>query len=757
MRRYEILAPAGNADSLVCAVNNGADAVYLGLDNFNARMKADNFTSYNLAQWVDYCHLFGVKVYVTLNTSIKQAEMQDACRMLCDIYNSNADGVIVTDLWLLKFAGEHFAPPFEIVASTQLNIHDVDGAMLAKSLGATTVVLARETDSTTVRQIAKQCDVKLECFIHGALCVCQSGQCLLSSISGGNSGNRGRCAQPCRQMYSCTDANGKDITSGYLLSPKDWCGARVAEKMYNDGVSVFKIEGRNRRSTYSGGASEFYSSLFANGFRYDNQQLDQLKTLYNRGDYLYDGYYGGRNDNIIYPKVQSHIGVVVGEYRKGRLIAKRAVSKSDGFKLLRNGYECGSAVALESGNNVKLSVSESVRDGDIVCITTDNALNEKIANNQRKIRVSLTVSAKAGDKLCLVATNDSGVSVQYQSQYVCAKADKIVTHSAEIVQQLSKTGNTHYTIADIVCYADAVFVPKSVLNDARRSVLQLFEKAIIDKYNASLNRHRFVFDADMLPHWEQYAEDRKAIAVTCFDRIQFEKAMSNTNIDVVIVKTETLDNATCKLFDSVADKQWYVDVPSFTNGEYLQKCLDGCKHVGIAAHNLGTVGTAMRLGLNYICHTGMNIYNGYMAQLLTHDFEQQFVYSAELTLQEIKQIGLRGFVFVDGDLTVMKTVHCPYKLCFDATCATCKFRPFEYTDTKGNKLFIRRRKADICTFELYNGVKLSVADKHVDANYLLVDYNERVIEHFVSVVNGKEDNYEQTVPFTRGRLFNKVN
>ena len=223
--KIEILAPAGSEEQLIAAVNNGCDSVYLGLGNFNARMKAPNFTEENIKGWIDYCHIFGVKVYVAINTSLKNSEFAEAVRLLKEVYDKNADGVILTDLALIEIAAQ-LPKPFEVVASTQLNVHDEFGVRFVKKLGASTVVCARESRIEQIKEIAAT-GITTECFIHGATCVCQSGQCLFSAMVGGNSGNRGLCAQPCRKLYSINDSPMK-----YFLSARDLCGLNIAKKLY---------------------------------------------------------------------------------------------------------------------------------------------------------------------------------------------------------------------------------------------------------------------------------------------------------------------------------------------------------------------------------------------------------------------------------------------------------------------------------------------------------------------------------------------
>lgn len=233
----EVLAPIGSIGSLKAAIYSGADAVYLGLDLFNARIKADNFNKDNIAQWVDYCHLFNVKVYITFNTNIKESEREIFAQYVDIAAKANVDAFIVTDLGCLDILKRYDVP---LHGSTQIGVHNLAGAKVLEELGFTRVVLARETLSSDIRKIKENTNLEIEHFVHGALCVCFSGSCLMSSMMSGDSGNRGRCNQPCRLKYksSISDKN------AYLLSPKDQCLIDKVQELAELGVDSLKIEGR---------------------------------------------------------------------------------------------------------------------------------------------------------------------------------------------------------------------------------------------------------------------------------------------------------------------------------------------------------------------------------------------------------------------------------------------------------------------------------------------------------------------------------
>lgn len=751
-KSYQILAPAGSIEQLTMAVNNGADAVYLGLDKFNARMKAPNFTEQNIAEWVNFCHLFGVKVYVAINISLKNTEFQQAVEALKVVYLANADGVILTDLALIKIASK-LPKPFEIVASTQLNCHDKQGAKFLKQLGADTVVCSRECSFDDIKDIASS-GVKVESFLHGALCVCQSGQCLFSSIVGGNSGNRGLCAQPCRKKYF---ANGDE---GYWLSPRDMYGLDVAKSLTQSGASVFKIEGRNRRAEYAGLTSQVYSNAFSNDFCYDQTDKIRLAEMYNRGGFENLSYFTHGNGNIIYPKVQSHIGVPVGTVKGKGFVSNVPITKGDGLKVLHNGKEVCGGVATSSGIGfVTAEFSGKVTDSMAVNRTTSVELCNEIANNKRKLNVEINFTAFENSH-AFVTAKFGEINVDIESDFVVQVAqNKPLTHEI-IAQQFSKTGNSYYTITNIVTKIGNIFISNGQLNALRREILDKLTIAIVDSYNSQFGCRGRYFDSVSIKQLVQYASDdcnqlaggidnsvTNCIAVICSNVEQ----INSVQADFIVYKPQFI---TPKSFVNL-NKFVYLDLPSFADLDYLKTVLP--TNVGLVCHNVGQVQFARDNNLRYIAGSGLNVFNDYIANVFFD--ADTFVYSLELTLVETSSFkNKRGLIFIDGDIALMKVVHCPYKAVYNCDCSNCKCdNKLTYTDEFGNIFKILRRRDSRCTFEIVNGKKLSVANKISKPSRFLMDYDKRVIGHYTKLNNGIADDFAETQPYTKGRLFNKIN
>ena len=309
--KMELLSPSGDIDSLKLAVDNGADAIYLGLQNFNARRNANNFNEDNIKDYVRYCHLFNVKVYITLNTNIKDNEISDLKSTILACKNAKVDAFIITDFLTAKLVRELTDIPMH--ASTQLGVNNLYGAKYLEKLGFKRVVLARETKLEDIQAIKENTSLEIEYFVHGALCVSYSGQCLFSSMISGESANRGLCKQPCRQLYK-NESNNDGFS--YLLSTKDLCLIEKLPLLKKLGIDSLKIEGRLKRPEYVGVVTKAYRQALDNidNENYNTAKLiTDLKKIYNRGEFT-KGYL--LHENVMYNKTQNHIGEYIGKITK---------------------------------------------------------------------------------------------------------------------------------------------------------------------------------------------------------------------------------------------------------------------------------------------------------------------------------------------------------------------------------------------------------------------------------------------------------
>ena len=361
MVKPEILAPCGTPEAFEAALVSGADAVYLAGDKYGARAYAGNFSKDVLLSTLERAHLFGVKIYLTVNTLLKNEEMEELADYLEAYYEAGLDAVLVQDFGVLSYLKRRF-PKLPIHISTQMNVTSHEGALLMKELGAERVVLNREITLDEVKKIRNTVPVETEVFVHGAMCFSYSGRCLLSSYAGGRSGNRGRCAQPCRKQY-----NGKE-NAGYIMSMKDMCTLRFIPQFVDAGVDSLKIEGRMKNAAYVAAAVKAYKEIrddyIAGKYDADKAAVyeEKLKEVFSRGEFT-EGYIGldsRRPEEIsraslIFPGRQGHSGVSIGNVTsigKGSII----------IKLIKE-LNVGDELMIEAGSDIKLTSNVSAKAG----------------------------------------------------------------------------------------------------------------------------------------------------------------------------------------------------------------------------------------------------------------------------------------------------------------------------------------------------------------------------------------------------------
>ncbi|MGL4790537.1 MAG: peptidase U32 family protein, partial [Anaerotignaceae bacterium] len=316
LKKPELLSPAGSMESLIAAVNNGCDAIYLGGQQFSARQYASNFDLETLETAVDYCHVRNIKVYVTVNTIYKDKELKELISFVANLYRMGVDALIVQDLGAAKLIKKNF-PNMQLHASTQLTANNLSDVKALGEEGFSKVVLSRELNLKEIEEIVDGTDVQIEAFIHGALCVCYSGQCIMSSIIGGRSGNRGRCAQTCRLPFSLYNDYSK-VAEGHLLSTKDMETVSILPKLIEAGITSFKIEGRMKSPEYVAGVTKIYRKYidmyFETPDKYKVEESDMkiLLQLFNRGGFTQGYYENHSGESMMSPKRPKSWGVQTG-------------------------------------------------------------------------------------------------------------------------------------------------------------------------------------------------------------------------------------------------------------------------------------------------------------------------------------------------------------------------------------------------------------------------------------------------------------
>ena len=415
MKKIELLAPAGNFECLVAAVQSGADAVYLSGKAFGARSYADNFDGEMLEKAVDYCHLRGVKIYVTVNTLVLDSEMQELSEYLVFLNNIGTDAIIVQDMGVWQLA-KQIVPELPIHASTQMTINNADGVKALESNGVNRVVLAREVSLENIRRISQTTRAELEVFAHGALCMCYSGQCLMSSIIGGRSGNRGKCAQPCRLPYSINN----DKTKKFYMSLKDLSSVDHISELMEIGVAALKIEGRMKGPAYVAAVVGIYRKYIDNPHPLEKADAELLDRIFNRGG-VTDGYLTGKTGREMF-----------------------AFDKPD------NPYHKGSD-------------------------SLEQELLNRIKTENRKLQLKCKVEIRLGQNPKISVCSDE-VEVKYEADFFAEGAQKLPVTDETVRTQLSKTGMIGVSWAESGGESTAIFNERYLAADGIENVISVLDK-----------------------------------------------------------------------------------------------------------------------------------------------------------------------------------------------------------------------------------------------------------------------------------------
>ena len=529
----ELLSPVGDFECLKAAVQNGADCVYFGADSFSARAFASNFDLTNLEKAITYAKLRGVKTNLTLNTLIKNNELNSAYELAKNAYEFGIDAIIVQDLGLgLKLI--HDFPDLDIHASTQMSVHNLQGVLKLQELGFKRVVLARELSAEEIQYICEHSNIEIECFVHGALCISYSGQCLLSSMIGGRSGNRGKCAQPCRLPYTLVDQNKNELDNGYLLSPADLCGLEYLPFLINAGVDSLKIEGRMKTPEYVATVTRIYRKYIdlANSnkkFIIDEKDKKELLQVFNRGLSSTGHLSKDANQNLIYKYKSNNMGLPLGIVQnynpnKGYITLKLkepiqigdtiSLEKEDGTYTVSELMGNLTSTRKNSSNKKQFENLNTGKIGQIVTIgrmkgninikdkiykMSSKELNiealDSIKNESRKIPLTakITINRKKPISINITSSvkNDlyQNLNIKYYLNAIPAEAKSTPISEDFVKEKISKTGNTPYEFTKLsINLEDNLFVPTSCLNELRRKSLEEVETYIINKIKRKSTR-----------------------------------------------------------------------------------------------------------------------------------------------------------------------------------------------------------------------------------------------------------------------------
>ncbi|MDO9517981.1 MAG: DUF3656 domain-containing protein [Methanosarcinaceae archaeon] len=720
----ELLAPAGDMESLIAAVENGADAVYFGANIFSARAFAGNFSVDGIVNAIDYAHLRGVKAYVTVNTLIKDSEMDNAINLLYQLSEFGADAVIIQDMGLLSKVKE-LSIDIPIHASTQMTTHNIGGVKFLEEMGVKRVVLAREMSLDDIKDIKKNTNIEIETFIHGALCISYSGQCLFSSIIGGRSGNRGHCAQPCRKKYKLRENGNVVRTDGeYLLSPKDLNTTAILPQLIDAGIDSFKIEGRMKRPEYVAGVVQTYRRLIdrymgdPSEYFVTKDESMRLAQLFNRGfTSLY--FLGMPRTDLMSRKKPYNRGIPIGtaigyDLQSGRMRVDLSgeLNTGDGIGIEDGAVETGEVVYNMYEDDMKINHADAgmvvdilsdtqIRTGSTVYKTLDKTLMESLQKTFkstipiRKIPVAITAKAVAGEPFELKIEDIDFNMVHLKSKYMVEKAVKNPTTKEQITQQLTKFGNTVFDIFTInVNVDDDIFIPISQLNDIRKDAVSRLDNTRVAQWRRI--PHARYNSMMSYPADEDRADKKPVLAVSVDSMRDVNNAISG-GADVVYLDSEfiqyedktDIETATEKIHK--AGRKIYFDTPRIVKDSkrvlvkdifHMAKILGAD---GVVVSNSGTFKYAKKMGLEIILDSPFNVFNKNSLDLWTKMGAKMIVLSPELTLDEIWKIAPFGNTecIVHGRLELMESEHCIVGGMYGGACPEpCKENDFELVDEK---------------------------------------------------------------------------
>lgn len=782
MNKIEVLAPAGSMESLYAAINRGADAVYLGGNKFSARAYASNFDNKKMKKAIDYAHCYGVKIYVTINTILKESEIEEAVRYVGYLYEIGADALIIQDLGLFKRIKEDF-PDFELHASTQMTIHNGEAAIYFKEKGFHRVVLSREMTIEEIKHISKDLNIETEMFVHGAICVSYSGQCLMSSIIGGRSGNRGRCAQPCRMEYILKGEKSGE-QKGYLLSPKDMCTIDDVKDIVESGTHSLKIEGRMKRPEYVAGVVDNYRKavdkvLFKKRYN-ENEGKKQLLQLFNRSGFTNAYLKGNTGKDMMSFNSPKNAGIPLGIVEKsGEITLKESLNLGDGIryndkgfsvsKILLNGKEITSA---NIGDTVKLFPID-YKKGDKLFKSLNKQLFDELEDYiqpySKKILLTATVKfiVNSPIELTIIYNNKEYTFIGETVQ----KAEKKPLDRIRIEESLKKSGDIPFKL-EIIKFTDFEdgFLRISDLNNLRREALEGIAKNICKGYRKKRIKKEYnkinttirKSNIDISEIYSCITKDQLKALLDCnvkniaFDI--FSREIGALRLSDLINTFETLGN----------DVNLYIKTSSIIKGEFDKVCkfINKAKPYikGIITSNIGLI-NVYKNSFNIIGDYKLNIMNSQSLEFYQREIEIPTL-SMELNRSEIKDIlrrnkGNNAYV-IYGKPELMISEYCPIGSTFggrktNVTCnAICTKDKFILVDRVNEK---NRVMTDLfCRSYILNPVPLNLFDeinvlKEIGIKTFRFDFRDESYEEVKKVISIYKNNeaYDKS-NYTKGQF-----
>ena len=806
----ELLAPAGTMENFMAALESGADAIYLGGKVFNARAHAANFGIDELREAVRLAHILDVSVYVTVNILIGDTELGELENYLKDLDSIGVDAIIVQDLAVAEIA-KRVAPNIHLHGSTQMTAATLDAVRFYESLGFTRVVLARELSLKEIQHICKHCKAEIEVFVHGALCVCYSGQCLMSSFIGGRSGNRGACAQPCRLPYELLDSKGESVLpkhEAYLLSPKDLNYSEHMNELVAAGVTSFKVEGRMKKVSYVRQVIGTYREI-----------LDKASIQENQRKALASGFNRGFSTAYLEDTVGRQMMTVVAPNHQGKPIGESYTKKGEVYLSLTEPIEQGSLVKILQSNG---SVTYYTVDDEWTCVsdtlykgrpaeglavgqlylasTPKNTKSRGLQEFTRKYDMSVYLSVGSDGETNyteLTAILDSGLSVTVTNEYVPAIANKVPTSLEKVTEQLGRLGNTLFRLSYVDIPDGPYMWPASVLNALRRDAVTALETALITHHVESWQALQVTGDVDYdFKAQHELSYDTCPMISARVDEIEGVKAAIAGGAQKIVFGGDRLSRIPYALsvYDEVARLCAQSDVIcTFATPRVVKDDeVEAYKHTleaivqahpdSISIHVPQALLWLRELGYTGAIEadTGLNIFN----TPTLHFWEQLHIScvnpSQELTLKQITELAKHSHVpietMIHGYTEMMISEYCAIAS-FVGTGSKvncpmpCVKESYSLKDRKGEIFPIRTDP--YCRMHIMNSHEMDmrayvpmllqkgISILRIDGRHMKPNYVQDIVSQYVSIANGTIDAPPKKVDsqgesITRGHYFRGI-
>lgn len=771
MKKCELLSPVGDFDCLKAAIQNGADSVYLGASSFSARAFANNFNYDELKRAIEYAKLRNVEVHLALNTLIRNDELENAINLAITAYNYGIDAIIVQDLGLAKYLIDNLKN-LPIHASTQMTVHNLESINILEKLGFSRAVLSRELSLNEIEYITKNSNIEIEAFMHGALCISYSGQCLLSSAIGGRSGNRGRCAGPCRLPYELLDSK-STLDKGYLLSCRDLCSLEFLPQLINCGITSFKIEGRMKSPEYVATVTRIYRKymdlvLNNKNYKIDNKDLEDLLQSFNRGNFSTGHLSNSENRKLIYKEKPDNTGIYIGNVTKfnsskGHIKLKLTNSLAIGDKISINSNKYNVSELMINNKNVKTAnVNDFVEIGRMKGNISENDKIYKIESKEltdialksfnsenKKIKLSATLTVKENLPIELKITSlENGF---YKDLSVCNVSNIIPEHATNtpitkdrLISQLNKTGNTEFEFTNInINLDDNLYIPSiSSLNELRRDSLSKLENLVLSKYINQVDLVKL-----NLKHNNLNTHNKKVAVLLNTINLNFDYSNLN-NVDKLYIplKYFILEDYSSILKNLCDNFNVYIYMPTIIRKNYkniiankLDKILEKFKICGFVISHISQIEMTKKYNLELIGNYTLNVFNNLSINELNNIGLSTITYSPELDKSFINFLDIpkNSELIVYGKLPVMTMNYCPLgasNKCYADCKKLCKsVEKFYLKDRLNFKFRIIPDNIETVT-TMYNSKITSISHLDFICSNIRIDIIDESVEEINNIV-----------------------